>query len=92
LSWGSPYAGPARTAVALNIITSANKAESLLLSVSLLYFRAMTRDTVAGMKIMRIPHMGYYVFRSDVEDCKRWTLSRTSLARRSAEVAFHRLL
>jgi hypothetical protein len=41
---------------------------------------------------MRIPHMGYYVFRSDVEDCKRWTLSRTSLARRSAEVAFHRLL
>jgi hypothetical protein len=78
--------------IMVNIIPVASKTESLLFNVSLLHFRAMTRDTVAGMKIMRIPHMGYYVFRSDVEDCKRWTLSRTSLARRSAEVAFHRLL
>jgi hypothetical protein len=91
LSWGSPDAGPARTAAALNIITSASKTESLLFNVSLLHFRAMTRDTVASMKIMRVPQMGYYVFRSDVEDYKRRTLSRTSLARRSAEVAFHRL-
>jgi len=84
---------PARTAVALNIITNASKTESLLfIKVSLLYFRAIARDTVAGMKIRCILQMGYFVFLSDFEDSRRWTLSSTFLARRSAEVTFHPLL
>ena len=85
--------GPARIAVALNIITSASKTESLLfIKVSLLHFRAIARDTVAGMKIRRILQMGYFVSLSDFEDSRRWTLSSTFLARPNAEVTFHPLL
>ena len=85
--------GPARIAVALNIITSASKTESLLfIKVSLLPFRAIARDTVAGMKIRRILQMGCIDFLSDFEDSRRWTLSSTFLARRNAEVTFHPLL
>ena len=51
-------AGPARTAVALNIIISASKTESLFFNVTLFHFCAIAGDTVAGLKIGRIPQMG----------------------------------
>jgi hypothetical protein len=74
---------PASTAVALNIITSASKTESLLLiKVSLLHFRAIARDTVAGMKIRRILQLGYFGFLSDFEDSRRWTPSWQDVTQR----------
>jgi len=64
---GRADAGPATTTVALNIITSASKTESLLFKVSLLHFRTIARNTAAGMMIGRIPQMGYFVFDSALE-------------------------
>jgi len=93
LLWGKADVGPARIAVALNIISSASKIESLLfIKVSLLHFRAIARDTVASMKIRRILQMGCIDLLSDFEDSRRWTLSSTFLARGSVEVTFHPLL
>jgi hypothetical protein len=93
IALGRADVGLARTAVALDIITSASKTESLqFIKVSLLHFRAIARDTLAGTKIRCILHMGYFVSLSDFEDPRRWTLSSTFLARRYAEVTFHPLL
>jgi len=57
--------GPAT--VALNIITSASKTESLLFKALLLHFCAIARDTLAGMRIRRILQMGYIVFDSGLK-------------------------